>query len=156
MNIQSIYPEVYRENRKHLSVTVHSDIMKLMRKIAKKERWSLSRTTDELLLRGLKSVGYLPEEQLSGLDRIRAIYPRTYLDYENINFWELFQNEENDGSEKNLGSRQTMPILEPTSAEDDRFTKALRLQYSDFLSAWVDRWVDKRKRSIIEALGYSS
>ena len=114
MNIQSIHPEVYRENRKHLSVTVHSDIMKLMRKIAKKERWSLSRTTDELLLRGLKSVGYLPEEQLSGLDRIRAIYPRTYLDYENINFWELFQNEENDGSEKNLGSRQTMPILEPT------------------------------------------
>ena len=62
MNIQSIYPEVYRENRKHLSVTVHSDIMQLMRKIAKKERWSLSRTTDELLLRGLKSVGYLPEE----------------------------------------------------------------------------------------------
>ena len=62
MNIQSIHPEVYRENRKHPSVTVHSDIMKLMRKIAKKEQWSLSRTTDELLLQGLKSEGYLPEE----------------------------------------------------------------------------------------------
>jgi len=62
MGTALVQPEVFRENRRHLSVTVHSDIMQMMRKLAKQQRWSLSRTSDELLLRGLRSVGYLPEE----------------------------------------------------------------------------------------------
>ncbi len=62
MKTSLVQAEVFRENRRHLSVTVHSDIMQMMRKLAKQQRWSLSRTSDELLLRGLRSVGYLPEE----------------------------------------------------------------------------------------------
>ena len=62
MNTVLVQPEVFRENRKHLSVTIHNDILKMMRKLAKQQRWTLSRTSDELLLRGLRSVGYLPEE----------------------------------------------------------------------------------------------
>ena len=62
MSTALVQPEVFRENRRHLSVTIHSDIMQMMRKLAKQQRWSLSRTLDELLLRGLRSVGYLPEE----------------------------------------------------------------------------------------------
>ena len=62
MSTALVQLEVFRENRRHLSVTVHSDIMQMMRKLAKQQRWSLSRTSDELLLRGLRSVGCLPED----------------------------------------------------------------------------------------------
>ncbi|HBV62680.1 MAG TPA: hypothetical protein DEF45_06620 [Rhodopirellula sp.] len=62
MSATLVQPEVYRENRRHLSVTIHGDILQMMRRLAKQQRWSLSRTSDELLLRGLRSVGYLPEE----------------------------------------------------------------------------------------------
>jgi len=62
MSTALVQSEVFRENRRHLSVTIHSDIMQMMRKLAKQQRWSLSRTSDELLLRGLRSVGCLPED----------------------------------------------------------------------------------------------
>ena len=50
--INTISAEVYRERRKHLSCMVHSDLMQLLRQVARQQRWSLSRTTDEILLRG--------------------------------------------------------------------------------------------------------
>lgn len=60
--INRISAEVYRERRKHLSCMVHSDLMQLLRQVARQQRWSLSRTTDEILLRGFRATGHLPEE----------------------------------------------------------------------------------------------
>ena len=54
--------EVYREPRKHLRCMVHGDLMQLLRQVARQQRWSLSRTTDEILLRGFRVTGHLPEE----------------------------------------------------------------------------------------------
>ncbi len=60
--INTISAEVYRERRKHLSCMIHSDLMQLLRQVARQQRWSLSRTTDEILLRGFRATGHLPEE----------------------------------------------------------------------------------------------
>ena len=54
--------EVYREPRKHLSCMVHGDLMQLLRQVARQQRWSLGRTTDEILLRGFRVTGHLPKE----------------------------------------------------------------------------------------------
>ena len=45
--INTISAEVYRERRKHLSCMVHGDLMQLLRQVARQQRWSLGRTTDE-------------------------------------------------------------------------------------------------------------
>jgi len=45
-----------------LSCMVHGDLMQLLRQVARQQRWSLGRTTDEILLRGFRVTGHLPEE----------------------------------------------------------------------------------------------
>jgi hypothetical protein len=62
MQKNDLQAEVYLEPRKCLSCMVHGDLRSLGLQVARQKRWSLSRTTDEILLHGFRVTGHLPEE----------------------------------------------------------------------------------------------
>ena len=53
---------VYRKTRPHLSCRVHNDIMLILRKTAKAQGWTISKTVDELVARGAQEAGILPAD----------------------------------------------------------------------------------------------
>ena len=59
--MQKLELKVWRGKRPHLSVRVHPDLMTALRRVARRERLSLSQCTYEMLYRGMVDAGVLEE-----------------------------------------------------------------------------------------------
>ena len=58
-SIKTFTRNVWREKRKKLTITIHSDLENIVRQISKEKSLPMSVVIDEVLFEGLKKIGWL-------------------------------------------------------------------------------------------------